>query len=125
MGKLPPDSVQVVSKVKEQTFKCPVEDCDTEKETKKSLLVHLLMIHFNKNMEIEYKEAFQKMTVKKCPECSMSLLDNYLGFIKHLAVDHEKVMKYVKEEMPAPKTTEEETGANDSQSKPETNVSEE
>jgi len=124
--KLPPDSVQVVSKVKEQTFKCPVEDCDTEKETKKSLLVHLLMIHFNKNMELEYKETFQKMNIKKCPECSMSLLDNYLGFIKHLAVDHEKVMKYVKEEKTVfTKTLDEEPATDQSQSKPENSVKEE
>ena len=83
------------------------------------------MIHFNKNMEMEYKETFQKMTVKKCPECSMSLLDNYLGFIKHLAVDHEKVMKYVKKEEAVTKTTDEETVENDSELKPEANVSEE
>ena len=53
------------------------------------------MIHFNKDMEIEYKDTFKQMKAKKCPQCGMALLDNYLGFIKHLAVDHEQVMKYV------------------------------
>ena len=53
------------------------------------------MIHFNKDMEVEYKDTFKQMKPKKCPKCGMALLDSYLGFIKHLAVDHELVMKYV------------------------------
>merc|ERR1712079_441147 len=61
----------------------------------KSLLVHLLMIHYNKEMEQEYRDTFRQMKAKRCPECGMALLDNYLGFIKHLAVEHEVVMKYV------------------------------
>ena len=79
-------------------WRCPVLDCDSEKETRKALLIHLLMIHFNKDMELEYRETFKAMKVKKCPDCGMALLDNYLYFIKHLAVDHEKVLKYVTEE---------------------------
>ena len=55
------------------------------------------MIHFSKDMELLYKDIFKQMKDKKCPECGMVLLDNYLGFIKHLAVDHEKVMKFVNE----------------------------
>ena len=70
-------------------------DCDSEKETRKALLIHLLMIHFNKDMELEYRDTFRAMKVKKCPDCGMALLDNYLYFIKHLAVDHEQVLKYV------------------------------
>lgn len=76
-------------------FRCPVTDCDSEKETRKALLIHLLMIHFNKDMELEYRDTFRAMKVKKCPDCGMALLDNYLYFIKHLAVDHEQVLKYV------------------------------
>ena len=81
-----------------EVFRCPVLDCESEKETRKALLIHLLMIHFNKDMELEYRETFRAMKVKKCPDCGMALLDNYLYFIKHLAVDHEKVLKYVTEE---------------------------
>ena len=94
--RLPVDSLEIEEKEqKEASFRCPVEFCDTEKETKKSLLVHLLMIHYNKEMELEYRDTFRQMKVKRCPECGMALLDNYLGFIKHLAVEHEVVMKYV------------------------------
>merc|ERR1712079_99173 len=94
--RLPADSLEIEEKEqKETSFRCPVEFCDTEKETKKSLLVHLLMIHYNKEMELEYRDTFRQMKVKRCPECGMALLDNYLGFIKHLAVEHEVVMKYV------------------------------
>ena len=94
--RLPADSLEIEEKEqKEASFRCPVEFCDTEKETKKSLLVHLLMIHYNKEMELEYRDTFRQMKVKRCPECGMALLDNYLGFIKHLAVEHEVVMKYV------------------------------
>ena len=78
-----------------EVFRCPVKDCDSEKETRKALLIHLLMIHFNKDMELEYRDTFREMKVKKCPDCGMALLDNYLYFIKHLAVDHEQVLKYV------------------------------
>ena len=93
---MPADSLEIEEKEqKEASFRCPVEFCDTEKETKKSLLVHLLMIHYNKEMEQEYRDTFRQMKVKRCPECGMALLDNYLGFIKHLAVEHEVVMKYV------------------------------
>ena len=53
------------------------------------------MVHFHKDMEAEYKDTFKQMKAKKCPQCGMALLDNYLGFIKHLAVDHEQVMKFV------------------------------
>ena len=80
-----------------EVFRCPVSNCDSEKETRKALLIHLLMIHFNKDMELEYRETFRGMKVKKCPDCGMALLDNYLYFIKHIAVDHEKVLKYVNE----------------------------
>merc|ERR1712242_509010 len=52
----------------------------------------------NKDMELEYRETFRGMKVKKCPDCGMALLDNYLYFIKHIAVDHEKVLKYVNEQ---------------------------
>ena len=89
-----------------EVFRCPVLDCDSEKETRKALLIHLLMIHFNKDMELEYRETFRAMKVKKCPDCGMALLDNYLYFIKHLAVDHEKVLKYVTEEEKESKASE-------------------
>lgn len=78
-----------------EVFRCPVMDCDSEKETRKALLIHLLMIHFNKDMELVYRDTFRAMKVKKCPDCGMALLDNYLYFIKHLAVDHERVLNYV------------------------------
>ena len=32
----------------------------------------------------------------QCPECSLVLPRNKLGFIKHVAVEHEMVMTYVK-----------------------------
>ena len=96
--RLPADPEPVEEKRRTSEFVCPIEGCGAEKETKKSYLIHLLMIHFNKEMEAEYRDQFRQMNPKKCPECKMALLDNYLGFIKHLAVDHEKVMKYVKKE---------------------------
>jgi len=88
----------VETKPRVSEFVCPIDGCGAEKETKKSYLIHLLMIHFNKEMETEYRDQFKHMNPKKCPECKMALLDNYLGFIKHLAVDHEVVVKYVKRE---------------------------
>ena len=94
--RLPAEPEPVEEKRKTSEFVCPIEGCGAEKETKKSYLIHLLMIHFNKEMEAEYREQFRHMNPKRCPECKMALLDNYLGFIKHLAVDHEVVMKYVK-----------------------------
>ena len=96
--RLPAEPEPVKEKRRTSEFVCPIEGCGAEKETKKSFLIHLLMIHFNKEMEAEYRDQFRQMNPKKCPECKMALLDNYLGFIKHLAVDHEKVMKYVKKE---------------------------
>ena len=85
----------MVKSPEKEVFRCPVKDCDSEKETRKALLIHLLMIHFNKDMELEYRDTFRAMKVKKCPDCGMALLENYLYFIKHLAVDHEQVLKYV------------------------------
>ena len=93
--RLPPDPEPVSPEKEKAEFICPIEDCGAGKETKKSYLIHLLMIHFSKEVEAEYKESFKEMNPKKCPECGMALLDNYLGFVKHLAVDHELVLKYV------------------------------
>lgn len=78
------------------TYPCPVEGCSSEKESHKSLLIHLLMVHFHNKMERDFGESFRSSGKnKKCPQCGMALLDNYLGYMKHIAVDHQHVLSFV------------------------------
>lgn len=79
----------------EPSFPCPLKNCSSDKETKKALLVHLLIVHYQKDMEKVFGPLFYKEGPKKCPKCNMALLDNYLGYMKHIAVEHEFVMNFV------------------------------
>ena len=84
---------------KELSFPCPLKNCSSDKETKKALLVHLLIVHYQKDMEREFGPIFYKEGKKKCPKCNMALLDNYLGYMKHIAVEHAYVMNFVERDI--------------------------
>ena len=84
---------------KELSFPCPLKNCSSDKETKKALLVHLLIIHYQADMEKEFAALFKQEEKKKCPMCNMGLLDNYLGYMKHIAVEHAYVMNFVKRDI--------------------------
>merc|ERR1711915_994294 len=94
---------------KEISFPCPLKDCSSEKETKKALLVHLLTVHYQKDMDIEFGDGFRNNENKKCPKCKMTLLDNYLGYMKHIAVEHAHVMNFVERDLKENKDTVKET----------------
>ena len=83
----------------EPNFPCPLPNCSSDKETKKALLVHLLIVHYQKDMEKEFGPLFYKEGQKKCPKCNMALLDNYLGYMKHIAVEHAYVMNFVERDI--------------------------
>eukprot|EP00092_Neocalanus_flemingeri_P009100 GFUD01009798.1.p1 GENE.GFUD01009798.1~~GFUD01009798.1.p1 ORF type:complete len:634 (+),score=157.11 GFUD01009798.1:236-1903(+) len=84
---------------KNLSFPCPLKNCSSDKETKKALLVHLLIVHYQKDMEREFGQMFKKEGKKKCPKCNMALLDNYLGYMKHIAVEHAFVMNFVERDL--------------------------
>ena len=94
----------------EPNFPCPLPNCSSDKETKKALLVHLLIVHYQKDMEKEFGPLFHKEGQKKCPKCNMALLDNYLGYMKHIAVEHAYVMNFVERDINGTQIQKDSTG---------------
>jgi len=84
---------------KELSFPCPLKNCSSDKETKKALLRHLYMEHYQTDMEKEFGALFKKQENKKCPKCNMTLLDNFIGYMKHIAVEHAYVMNFVERDL--------------------------
>lgn len=83
---------------REMSFPCPLPGCNTNKQTKRALLVHLLIIHYQKDIALLYG-PFYKENSRKCPICSAMILQDYITYMKHLAVEHSVVMAFVKRDV--------------------------
>ena len=58
-------------------------------------------------MELRYGATFRKEP-GRCPICSAALLQDFVCYMKHLAVEHKVVMTFVERDLEAPKLREEE-----------------
>ena len=58
-------------------------------------------------MESRYGATFRKEP-GRCPICSAALLQDFVCYMKHLAVEHKVVMAFVERDLEAPKLREEE-----------------
>jgi len=82
-------------------FPCPLDGCSRKCETKKLLLLHLAMSHFLVKMEASYISRRDSVTAdgkRKCPHCDLVQPSNKLGFIRHVAMEHEDVMENLAKE---------------------------
>jgi len=80
---------------------CPVTDCSRQCNSRNKLLVHLTMTHYLEELEIKFGTG---CGVSQCIECDLMLPSNKLGYIKHMAVEHEMVMTFVKRDLALDKT---------------------
>jgi len=71
---------------------CILPDCSRQYPNERSLLVHLVMSHYYKQMEDMFEDKFLADT-SSCFKCRKTLPSNKVGFMKHLGVDHGVVME--------------------------------
>ena len=65
------------------------------------------VVHYRPDMESRYGATFRKEP-GRCPICSAALLQDFVCYMKHLAVEHKVVMAFVERDLEAPKLREEE-----------------
>jgi len=75
---------------------CPLTNCTRQCSNNTDLLVHLAMSHYMDELEKEYGTG---AGMNSCRKCDKILPNNKLSLMKHMAVDHEVVMMYVKRDM--------------------------
>jgi len=90
--RFPTDATTV--KTESMTHLCILPDCSRQYPNERSLLVHLVMSHYYKQMEDMFEDRFLADT-SCCFKCSKTLPSNKVGFMKHLGVDHGVVMEIV------------------------------
>ena len=81
-------------KTESMTHVCILPNCSRQYPNERSLLVHLVMSHYYKQMEDMFEDKFLADT-SCCFKCSKTLPSNKVGFMKHLGVDHGVVMELV------------------------------
>jgi len=78
---------------KPAVYSCPRVNCSRQCTNKRSLLVHLAMVHYKEELE---DLIVNECDTNKCPECNMPLPNNKMGNIMHMALVHEIVMKFAR-----------------------------
>ena len=107
-------------------YSCPLDGCSRKCETKKLLMLHLAISHFMVKMESRYISSAGKLNHtfeldllvcyvmlisemmldnailedgrRKCPHCDIIQPSNKIGFIRHVAMEHENVMENLAKE---------------------------
>jgi len=80
----------------ERKLNCAIHSCEKVFEKREQFLTHLAISHFWKDLTTEFGDQF-KSDALHCPVCKESVNPNMdkTTYYKHLAVNHEIVMKYV------------------------------
>ena len=85
--RFPSETFSTTASVVANSHLCLLPDCTRRFVSERTLLVHMVMSHFYKQMEdmFEHKFLQDKST---CFKCGKTLPSNKVGFMKHIGVDH-------------------------------------
>jgi len=76
-----------VIKTEESSHSCMLSDCNREFMNERTLLVHMVMSHYYKRLELMFEQKFLEDN-SRCFKCGKNLPCNKVGFMKHMGVDH-------------------------------------
>jgi len=84
-----------LSKAEPQDFSCPLIDCGRKCDSKKLLMLHLAISHYQEQMEGLYITGVCSDGGRVCPYCGDLQPGIKLNLLRHLAMEHEVVMELV------------------------------
>lgn len=91
--RFPPETA--VIKTEESSHTCMLSGCTRQFMNERTLLVHMVMSHYYKRLELMFEQKFLEDN-SRCFKCGKSLPCNKVGFMKHMGVDHAVVMDLVR-----------------------------
>jgi len=91
--RFPPETA--VIKTEESSHSCMLSGCTRVFMNERTLLVHMVMSHYYKRLELMFEQKFQEDN-SRCFKCGKSLPCNKVGFMKHMGVDHAVVQELVR-----------------------------
>ena len=82
---------------------CPLEDCFQECSSKEDYTLHLYQEHYKDVVYYDLKDELEiEVDSSRWPVCKKDSEQwgrSYTELVKHIAVDHEYVMKYLKKDL--------------------------
>ena len=88
-----------------EKHKCIIPGCQKDFLSRNDFLTHLVITHFWKEITVEFGENFNR-NPQLCPICNSSSINpnnERTVFYKHLAIEHEVVLKYAEKSKTQPK----------------------
>lgn len=82
-----------------EEFSCPLPGCNRRCDSKKLLMLHLALSHYQDQLETLYIRGVCSEGGRVCPHCGDLQPGIKLNFLRHMAMEHEVVMELVERDI--------------------------